>query len=642
MGSLARKGSDVRITEVDLSTTLTQNSNIVAAVVDVSSRGQQGPVLFTSFEQYKKDRGLPNAKVSFDHYSVRDFFEEGNTLWAYRAVGSGATFGCLVMYIDQAGVTHLDPVTVTDPTNPDWDTITPANSIPLYLYHPYSGPGSYSSSLAIAVRSQNLPAPANVSVTSSSTGGHLSASTYTYRVAAFSSSGETLASVTATVVISSVLNTACANLVWDLVPGAVGYYIYGRSGSGSGRLDTVGGAVNSWTDDGLGTPDTDLLPITNPANLPPPSTAFTLDVYDLNTNTSVPEESFECTLDERVDEMGLNSETSNRVNPFSELIRVTSYVDALTTLPAVYSKGKTTFSAGASGSAPTSADINAGWDVFKDKQRYVVDVLINSGKTAVSIQKHMDLVATSRFDCVSFLDMPSTAQKAQAALDYRNIQLNLNSSMSALFCADLYKEDPINGKNLFVPPSGAMAGLLARTTRVAQPWFSMAGLNRGLVNALDVRHTYDDAESTLLYQAQINYMRKFIGKGIPLWEQSTLYSKSSALQFLNVRVLCNVMKRSMYEYLIYGLQEPNDEILQKSIEFGLRDYLKYVSGGRGIREYQVTCGPSNNPAIIANSGGLNVAVYIVPILGTRAINLGLLIGKQGLQVSEEDIAALTA
>jgi phage tail sheath protein FI len=184
---------------------------------------------------------------------------------------------------------------------------------------------------------------------------------------------------------------------------------------------------------------------------------------------------------------------------------------------------------GDSGSAPTSANINAGWDVFKNKEKYKVDVLVNAGRTDVAVQRKMDALAQQRFDCVSFLDLPAGAQTAQSAVDFRNLDLNLNSSYSALFCSDLQEMDPISGKVLYVPPSGAMAGLLARTTRIAQPWFSMAGLNRGLLNALDVRETYDDGEATLLYQSQVNYMRKFIGQGIPLWEQQTLYAKSSAL-----------------------------------------------------------------------------------------------------------------
>jgi phage tail sheath protein FI len=135
-------------------------------------------------------------------------------------------------------------------------------------------------------------------------------------------------------------------------------------------------------------------------------------------------------------------------------------------------------------------------------------------------------------------------------------------------------------------------------------------------------------------------MRKFIGQGIPLWEQQTLYAKSSALQFLNVRVLCNVIKRSVYQFLIYGLQEPGDDILSRQLKFGLEDYLRTVQNARGIKSFRVIITPTNNPPALVNSGILNIGVYIVPILAVHEIQLTLMIGKDSLEISETELAAL--
>jgi phage tail sheath protein FI len=364
-------------------------------------------------------------------------------------------------------------------------------------------------------------------------------------------------------------------------------------------------------------------------------------MFDTDVNRSTPLESFQVSMFDQTDETGVQMEIEQRINRFSKYFRVVSNLPALLTVPTVRSTSTiVNLAGGDSGSAPTSANINAGWDVFKNKEKYKVDVLVNAGRTDVAVQRKMDALAQQRFDCVSFLDLPAGAQTAQSAVDFRNLDLNLNSSYSALFCSDLQEMDPISGKVLYVPPSGAMAGLLARTTRIAQPWFSMAGLNRGLLNALDVRETYDDGEATLLYQSQVNYMRKFIGQGIPLWEQQTLYAKSSALQFLNVRVLCNVIKRSVYQFLIYGLQEPGDDILSRQLKFGLEDYLRTVQNARGIKSFRVIITPTNNPPALVNSGILNIGVYIVPILAVHEIQLTLMIGKDSLEISETELAAL--
>ena len=642
MAALSRQGSDVRINEIDLSTTLSQNSNVTAAIVVVGSQGPIGPTLYTDFDNFKADFGNPNSQVSFDGYCVSDFFAEGNSLWAARAYPSDSLVGCARIYIDTNGNTVIDQATMYSPqTFTTWGSTFPVGSTPLYLAYYKKGPGSSSSNIKLGLRSQNLKAPANLTVQSASTGGAMTAGTYQYTVCAIGPNGDSLAAVAAQIVVTSNSNTSSVTLSWDAVQGATGYKVFGRTSGSLFYLATVGAATTTFKDDGLYTVGT-AAPFTNVNQLPSPSSLFSLDVYDLTFDTQNPIESYDVSLTEQVDEMGLQMEASQRVNSFSHYLRLKTHVPALINQPYLYSATPGVLGTGSAGSAPTDADVNAAWDLFKDKQNYVIDVMINAGRGSVAVQKHMDAIAQKRFDCVAFLDTPSSMQTAQAAVDYRNINLNLNSSFSALFCSDLLESDPINGKTLYVPPSGAMAALMARTTRVGQPWFSMAGLNRGLVNALDVRNTYDDGESTYLYQNQVNYMRKFVGKGIPLWEQSTLYSKASGLQFLNVRVLCNVLKRSMYDFLLYSVQEPGDETQRKQIKYGLEDYLGYVQGARGISSFSVTCSSVNNPGILTNSGITAVAVYIVPTLATRQINLSMLIGKQGLNVSEQDIANLTS
>lgn len=642
MASLSRSAADVRITEVDLSTTIQQNSAITAALVAVSSQGPVGPTYYTSFAAFRADFGDPKASVSFDHYAAADFFAEGNALWVYRAVGSGAAYGALLMYVNASGATRLTPVSITDTSVIDWLTITPAGGSPLYVFYPKRGPGSYSASLSLSVAAVNLNAPSGVTVTGASSGGALFAGTYAYQVSAIDKNGgESVASAQVTLSVASGVQNK-NTISWEAQEGAVGYRVYGRQGSALYLLGTVGTSGSlTFVDTGAVVPDSAYVPISN-VNNAVSSPQFTLSVFSTQYALNSPVEKFDVSLTDVTDDLGVQLETASRVNAFSEYIGCQSYVPALLTLPRVTTAARTYFATGASGTAPTSADVNAGWSVFLDREKYVIDALVNAGRATPSVQLHMDYVASTRNDCVALLDTPSTLQKATAAVDYRRLSLNLNSSFSALFCPDLLESDAINGKTLHVPPSGAMAALMARTTRVAQPWFSMAGLNRGLLRVLDVRYTYNDGEATALYQSQVNYMRRMLGSGIPLWEQSTLYSKASALQFLNVRILANVIKRSVYSFLLYSLQEPNDDILRKQIQYGLEAYLSYVQGARGIRSFSVTCNDSNNGAAVVNSGQLNVAVYIVPTLGTRAINLSLLIGKQGLQVSETDVAALSA
>ncbi len=642
--SLSQMGSDVRISELDLSTTITQVANVTAMQVVTGSQGRPFPLFFSTGDDYLEEYGTPNARVSFDHYCALDYFKEGNSFWGIRVAGAGALWSAAVVKSMANGATVIDPITsgIKDPNDVPFGNYVSSGEQPLFLVHALRGQGSYGNDIAVKILSNNLDTPTGLAAQSNTTGGYLAAATYNYQVAAIGQGGtETVSTTPVSITIASATSTNVVNLTWNPVANAIGYKIFGRVGSTVGLLSTVGGTTLEFQDDGSYVVVPDQEPITSPAGLGAPSTVFTVQVFDLNWSASTPRESFACSLDDRVDETGVQMEITSRINPYSRYIQIESNLQSLMTTPVIRNTGApVALAGGASGSAPTSADITNALKAFADKDRYKIDVLINSGRSTPAVQRALDSFAAKRNDCVAFLDMPPGSQQAQASVDYRNLTLNLNSSYSALFTPDLYEIDPINGKYLYVPPSGAMAGLMARTTRVSQPWFSMAGLNRGLLDVLDVRHSYEDGERTLLFQSQVNYTRKFVGKGIPLWEQATLHSASSALQFLNVRVLCNVIKRAVYQYLIYGLQEPNDEILKRQLQFGLKQYLDTVKQARGIKDYKVVINDSNNPPALANAGILNIIIYIIPILPVRQINLTLAIGKQGLEITESELAAL--
>jgi Phage tail sheath protein subtilisin-like domain len=652
MAILTRRASDVRINEVDLSAQLTGTSTASAAEVITSAMGPITPTLYTSAEDFLFDFGNPNAAVSFGVYCGLDYLREGNSLWAVRAVHSDYKYAASVVKLNSVGATITAGITsgITDPKNPEWAAYTSVGDTALYMISSNRGPGSYGNNVSVQIDSQNLPAPTLVlPITSSSTGGNLTPSTYEYAVSAIGPNGaETLASSRAGIVIAGVSTTSTVTISWNLVPGAIGYKVYGRTpgvdGSGitNARLIAqVGGAVFSYTDVGASV-NASVLPIDNSSHLAAPSTIFTLKVFDSTVSLYNPVETYTCSVDERTDDTGAQMEITQRVNPYSRYIRVESNVHTLISTPVVLSATKSALAGGASGSAVTAADITAQWDLFFNKEQYQIDVLINGGDTSVIVQRYMDYIAQTRNDCYALLDAPAAQQKAQQVIDYRNLELNLNSSYSALLAQDLLESDPISGKLLFVPPSGAVAGLQARVFSTGQPWFSIAGLNRGQYTGrvLDIRYRYTDGEATAVYNANISYSRNFAGRGITFWEQNTLLNKSSGLQFISIRVLANIIKRAAYNYLIYGLQEQNDDILARQTKFALESYLSIVQASRGISKYQVVISSVNNPAALKNSGILAVAIIITPIIPVREIQLTLGISAEGVTVTEQTIASL--
>jgi phage tail sheath protein FI len=296
---------------------------------------------------------------------------------------------------------------------------------------------------------------------------------------------------------------------------------------------------------------------------------------------------------------------------------------------------------GDSGTAPTNGAIGLAMEAeFGDPEKTSVNIFINGGIYDVAYQQKLESIARTRGDAVAILDAPPQAQQFQDYIDYRNLTLNINSSYAALYGPDIFSDDPYNGKKLYVPPSGYVASVYARTDAVAGPQFAPAGLNRGLLNVLGLREEYNEAQRTLLFQAQCNYVRKFIGEGIAVFEAVTLQAKQSALSWVNVRRMINVIKVSVKDFLMFSLHEPNDDFTRRQIVQSISEFLQFWKDARGILEFKVISDNTNNPSAQYNLGILKVTIFVTPVIPVHEIMVDMVITKQGISFSEVSIQNL--
>lgn len=643
MPALTQQSSDVRFREIDLSQSLRSRSTANGAIVIVSKKGRTGRFNTTTWTDFVAEYGERNASVSFAHYCAKDFFDEGNYLDVVRVVNSDAKYSACLLKDDGSGVTSLFAVSggIADPNNINWTSFAGSGAIPMLMFYPKSGPGSYANSIAIRVTSANLNQPAVPSLVSGSTGGSLVSATYSYKVAALSSVGETMASTSATVTIGGSISTGTVTVTWAAIEGAIGYKVYGRSSGNEKLITTVGAGTTSFLDDGTLTPDSTKSPITNAGNLPTPTNLFTVSVYDNNLNPGTPQETWTCSLTDYTDGNGRQLEATQQINAFSSYIDCQSNVPTLVSVPVIKNTVNTALTGGTSGTAPTNGQIAQAWiDYFSDREKVNVNVLINAGYTSVPVQQAMIQVAEGRGDATAVLDTPSTMQGYQDAITYRNLVLNANTSYAAIYTSDVFINDNYNGKQLYVPCSGKVAAVYARTDRVAGPQYAPAGLNRGQIDVLSLRQDYNDSQRTQLFNAQVNYIRRFIGAGTAVFEQVTLQNKQSALSWVNVRRMVNVIKGGVKDYLMYSLHEPNDDFLRRQIVTSLSSYLQYWKDARGILDFQVISDSSNNPDSKYNLGILTVTVIITPVIAVHEIGVDIVITKAGVSFKEVNISSL--
>ena len=645
MPALTQQSSDVRFREIDLSQSLRSRSTANGAIVIVSNKGRTSRFNTTTWTDFVAEYGERNAAISFGHYCARDFFDEGNSLEVVRVVNTDSKVSGVLLKDDGSGVTSLLAISagIPDPLNIDWTLYTGSGAKPMLMFYPKSGPGSYANQIAIRVTSQNLSQPTAPTLQSANTGGALVSATYSYKISAISEVGETLASTATTITIGGSISTGTVTVTWTASEGARGYKVYGRTSSGAGEklIATVGAGTLTFLDDGSITPDSAISPITNAGNLATPTGTFKVEVFDYNVNVGVAQETWYCTLTDQIDGNGRQLEASQQLNAFSSYVNCESYASSLVSIPVVKNTTKTAMAGGTSGTAPTNGQIAQAWtDYFSDSEAVKVNVLINAGYTAVTVQQTMLAVAESRGDATAVLDTPSTMQSYQDAITYRQLVLNANTSYGAIYTSDSFINDNYNGKQLYIPSSGKVAAVYARTDRVAGPQYAPAGLNRGQIDVLALRKDYNDSQRTQLFNAQVNYIRRFIGAGTAVFEQVTLQSSQSALSWVNVRRMVNVIKGGVKDYLMYSLQEPNDDFLRRQIVVALTEYLQYWKDARGILDFQVISDKSNNPDAKYNLGILTVTVIITPVIAVHEIGVDIVITKAGVSFKEINISAL--
>lgn len=633
---LNNSASDVYVVERDLSQIPRQIATTIAAAVGQSLRGPLGPRLNTSKEGFSGLYGPSDPAVSFLHLCVRDFFEDGTQCYVNRVVGTGFAYaGVLLQDFGTFGnrALRLFPFGLAGYKNPadginfsSAGGVTDQNENLAFIYA--IGPGAYYNNYALDIQSDNITFPANVITTPSSSGGTMITGAYSYRVSAIGKLGETLASTSVPATIAASVTTGSVTISWNAVAGATGYRIYGRSGT-HGFIGSVNSGTLSFQDIGSVTP-VGVVPATTFA----PSTQFTIQVYDLNKSANLPQEVHNVSLEDATDAFGNQLEIANVINNTSNYIRVVTNVPSLTQTPnSMKTLAKSTFIGGLDGSIPTAADIVNGWNEFIDEDDIPVTVLINAGYTSTSVHQGIITLAHSRKDCVYILDMPTLQQAVQNAVNYRRNTLNANSNRGILVTPDYQRLDTETGRLTYTPPSGAVASMLALTDFVENAGTSPAGPTRGVVrNAQQLRYRYDKGQRNQLASSQVCYLRSKTGVGIYLAEQLTLQTQLSALSFLSVRRIFDVMEGSIKTGLQYALHENNTAFTLSQITAMLTGYLDVLRRSGSIRAYKITI--DNTPAT-RGQGILGIDVAIEPTLPINQISLRTIITRQGELVFEE-------
>ena len=158
----------------------------------------------------------------------------------------------------------------------------------------------------------------------------------------------------------------------------------------------------------------------------------------------------------------------------------------------------------------------------------------------------------SRF---AVLDIPKDARKIDDIMGHRDI---FDSNYAALYHPWLEVFDPLDKKNIAIPPSGSVLGIYARSdgTRGVHK----APANEVVRACVGLDCQFNKGEQDILNPKGVNLIRSFPGMGIRVWGARTATSNGS-WKYINVRRLFIFLEESIKANTSWAVFEPNDEVL---------------------------------------------------------------------------------
>ena len=172
-----------------------------------------------------------------------------------------------------------------------------------------------------------------------------------------------------------------------------------------------------------------------------------------------------------------------------------------------------------------------------------------------------------------------------------------------------------------VPLVAGVAGCLARTQRVAAPWYSPAGLNRGTILNANLKDPPTAQEAITLSDNRINSVLGFPGRDPALFGNKTGSPTGSVDDTIEKTMLILYIKRTIGEFANSTLFEQNNFTTRQVFSNQASAVLEDIKAQNGITEYRIVCDESNNPQTSVSAGKFNAELYIKTVASVEEIKI---------------------
>ena len=194
---------------------------------------------------------------------------------------------------------------------------------------------------------------------------------------------------------------------------------------------------------------------------------------------------------------------------------------------------------------------------------------------------------------------------------------------AALYFPRLRVADPLRENRLSTfAPSGAVAGVYAKTDAQRGVWKAPAGLDASITGAADLTVRLTDGENGQLNPRGINCLRAFPVHGRVVWGSRTLRGAdalASEWKYVPVRRTALNIEESLYRGTQWVVFEPNDEPLWAQIRLNAGAFMQNLfrmgafQGRSPAEAYFVKCDAETTTQNDINLGVVNIHIGFAPL-----------------------------
>ncbi len=601
--------------ETDFSYYVKQISTSACGMIGIAEKGPiNKPVLVTSWEQFVRRFGSYIAD-GYLAYAARAFFDNGgqvlyvNRVAHYTDPADKATLAAkkaAVALKDRSGAAATATTGTQGTDRIVWTAKTP---------------GAAGNSITVALVASGNDTPLSVEVTDQAITVHLATDS---EGSATSTAGQVVTAVTGSTEASALVQATSTD------SGIVAPVAVTHLASGQDPQDTL--SVSAIDEGKWG----DALSIQITDGTQDPANEFDLMVR-------LKGETVEVFRNLSMDESKPNH-VEIVINEVSEYITVddlSATANAAQNRPAA---GTFSLAAGDDGSTGlTDADYvgdssqHTGFSAFDEID--ALNILLVPGVTTAQVIAGGTAYAESRKDLL-FIAEPPIHLEPLEVIDFRKgkgsyTHAAFDSSYAALYYPWIEISDPLTGKSKLVPPTGAVAGCIARSDQKTDVWYAPAGIDRGRIfNVLSLAYKTSRGERDALYSEGINVIASFPDTGVNIWGQKTLQSQSSALDRINVRRLMMYVEEAISQSARFVVFEPNNSQTWRALVRLITPFLQGIKSKGGFYDYRVQCDEETNTPQMIDQNQMVCRVFVKPTKTAEFVELNFILTATGADFSE--------